>query len=106
VLVYLHVYNEGRVEEGVWLETGQRIGRPSCEGGFAAATHLHFARRYNGEWLPAGREPAPLVLSGWTAHEAEGEYDGTMEKGSLVREACECTLPSLNGLVSDNAPPD
>jgi hypothetical protein len=36
------------------VKTGDRIGHPSCEGGAANATHVHIARRYNGEWIPAG----------------------------------------------------
>ncbi len=105
VLTYLHVYEEGRVEAGVWVERGARIGHPSCEGGFSFATHLHFARRYNGEWVPAGSGPVPLVLSGWTAQQAPDEYDGTMVRGGEVRHACECAESAVNGLVSDNAAP-
>jgi LasA protease len=106
VLTYMHVYEQDRVGPGVWLERGQRVGHPSCEGGFADATHLHLARRYNGEWIPAGRAPVPLVLSGWTAHEAAREYDGTLTKGEQVREAGQHTIDELNGLLSDNTPPD
>jgi murein DD-endopeptidase MepM/ murein hydrolase activator NlpD len=104
VLLYLHVHAEDRVEAGTDLQRGQRIGHPSCEGGFADATHLHFARRYNGEWIPAGSGPAPMVLSGWTAHEDLMPYDGTLTRGEEVRTACECWDDDLNGLVSDNAP--
>jgi len=106
VLTYMHIHSTDRVEVGTWLERGQRIGHPSCEGGYADATHLHFARRYNGEWIPAGRGPVPLVLSGWTAHEGAVEYEGTLTKGDQVREACQCAEDTLNGLLSDNAPPD
>jgi LasA protease len=103
-LLYLHVYAEGRVEAGTHVQRGQRIGHPSCEGGVAEATHLHFARRYNGEWIPAGSGPAPMVLSGWTAHEDVMPYDGTLTRGDEERVACECWNDDLNGLVSDNAP--
>ncbi len=104
VLLYLHIYTEGRVEPGIHLQRGQRIGRPSCEGGFSEATHLHFARRYNGEWIPAGSGPVPMVLSGWTAHEDVMPYDGTLTRGDEVRTAYECWDDDLNGLVSDNGP--
>jgi LysM repeat protein len=104
VLTYLHVASEDRVEAGTWVERGDRIGHPSCEGGVSIATHLHFARRYNGEWIAASDGPVPLVLSGWTAEKGAREYDGTMVKGDQIREACECTLDSFNGLLSDNAP--
>jgi hypothetical protein len=105
VLLYLHVHSQGRVEEGTWLEQGQRIGHPSCEGGAAEATHLHFARRYNGEWIPAGSGECPLVLSGWTAHDGAMPYDGTMTRGSEERVARETWNDELNGLISDNACP-
>jgi LasA protease len=104
VLLYMHIYAEGRVEAGTVLQRGQRIGHPSCEGGFADATHVHLARRYNGEWIPAGSGPVPMVLSGWTAHEDVTPYDGTLTHGDKVRVACECWDDDLNGLVSDNRP--
>jgi LysM repeat protein len=106
VLTYLHMSRIDRVAVGTWLQRGQRIGHPSCEGGAADATHLHFARRYNGEWIPAGSGSVPLVLSEWTAHEATREYDGTMTSGDQTREACQCSDDSLNGIVSDNTPPE
>jgi murein DD-endopeptidase MepM/ murein hydrolase activator NlpD len=105
VFLYLHVFAEGRVEEGVGLERGQRIGHPSCEGGASEATHLHFARRYNGEWIPAGSGPYPMVLSGWTVHEDATPYDGTMTRDGEERVACECWEDEINGLVSDNQSP-
>jgi len=104
VLLYLHIYAEDRVEPGAYVERGQRIGHPSCEGGFSEATHLHFARRYNGEWIPAGSGLVPMVLSGWTAHEDVMPYDGTLTRGDEVRTAYECWDDDLNGLVSDNTP--
>jgi len=104
VLLYMHVGAQDRVEPGTILQRGQRIGHPSCEGGYADATHLHFARRYNGEWIPAGSSPVPMVLSGWTAHEDVMPYEGTLTRGDEVRTACECWNDDLNGLVSDNTP--
>jgi hypothetical protein len=99
VLLYHHIYAEGRVGVGTQLEGGQRIGRPSCEGGVADATHLHFARRYNGEWIPAGRDPAPMVLSGWTAHDGSAPYEGTMTRLKEVRTAAERWDDKTNGLA-------
>jgi len=105
VITYLHVASEGRVPAGTWVEQGQHIGHPSCEGGFADATHLHIARRFNGEWILAGAGPVPFVLSGWTPHEGQSAYDGTLTRGGAIRTACECTLDDYNGLVSDNSRP-
>jgi LasA protease len=101
VLTYLHVASDGRVEQGVVVEQGQRVGRLSCEGGYSEASHLHFARRYNGEWIPAGGGPVPMVLSGWTAHEDAMPYDGTLTRGDQVRTAAECWDDELNGIAAD-----
>jgi hypothetical protein len=105
VLLYLHVYADGRVEEGTYVEQGERIGHPSCEGGASQATHLHIARRYSGEWIPAGSGARPLVLSGWTAHEGQMPYEGSMTRDGEERVACECWEDDINGLVSDNEVP-
>jgi len=105
VLLYLHIYAEGRVEEGTYLERGERIGHPSCEGGASQATHVHLARRYNGAWIPAGSGSCPLTLSGWTARDGRMPYEGTMTRGGEERTACECWEDEINGLVSDNTAP-
>lgn len=101
VLFYLHLYSEGRVEAGAYVQRGQRLGRPSCEGGYSTATHLHFARRYNGEWIPAGEGSTPMVLSGWVAHGTTMPYEGTLTRGNEVRTACECWEDEFNGLLSE-----
>ena len=98
-LFYMHVAVEERVPAGTRVDQGQRIGHPSCEGGYSTATHLHFARKYDGEWLPADGS-CPLVLSGWTAHGSES-YEGTMTKGHLERTACECREDEINGLTAE-----
>jgi hypothetical protein len=82
-LLYLHVASNGRVAKGEWLEQDDRIGHPSCEGGMSTGTHLHFARKYNGEWVTADG-PLPFLLSGWTVYAGEKPYDGTMVKGDKV----------------------
>ena len=47
-ILYLHVSSEERVvKKGDWVEAGDRIGHPSCEGGVATGTHIHIARKYN-----------------------------------------------------------
>jgi len=100
VLFYLHVADEGRAETGRWLDRGDPIGHPSCEGGFAEATHLHFARRFNGEWIAADG-PLPLVLSGWRFYSGGSPYDGTAVRDGEERIACECADPAFNGLLAD-----
>ena len=78
-ILYLHIATAGRIEKGTWVETGDMIGKPSCEGGFATGTHVHIARKYNGEWISADG-PLPFVLSGWTAHAGKSPYQGTLTR--------------------------
>jgi hypothetical protein len=106
VVLYLHIYEADRVAEGASLQQGARIGHPSCEGGAAEASHLHLARRYNGEWIPAGSGASPMTLSGWGAQADRVPYEGTLVRGVEERTACECWEAEINGLVSDNAPAD
>jgi len=94
-ILYLHMASKDRIQAGAVVQVGDRIGRPSCEGGFSNGTHMHFARRYNGEWIPVtcdacapGRERPPLVLNGWTVYGLQGqEYQGYMEKAGDQRVA-------------------
>ena len=82
-LVYLHVATLDRVPVGTYVQTNDRIGHASCEGGIATGTHLHFVRKYNGEWVAADG-PMPFVLSGWTVHAGSAAYMGTLTKGSVT----------------------
>lgn len=79
VLVYMHLTPEGRAGVGTWLNQNDRVGHPSCEGGVSTGTHLHIARKYNGEWLPA-EGPLPLILDGWQAIARPGNYAGMLIK--------------------------
>jgi hypothetical protein len=82
-IMYLHVANQERVAKGQWVEMNDHIGHASCEGGVSTGTHLHIARKYNGEWIPADG-PLPLVLSGWTAIAGKKPYEGQLVKGDKV----------------------
>lgn len=99
VLLYLHIAPTGRVAVGSIVNAGDRIGHPSCEGGEADASHLHFARLYNGQWI--GAEMLPFVLSGWTILPAEQAYDGGMTRGGEWREACNCRDDARNAILAD-----
>jgi hypothetical protein len=90
VIFFYHVATEGRVSEGVQVEVGDLIAHPSCEGGRATGTHVHMARKFNGEWIEADG-PIPFDLGGWTAREGDEPYLGTLERGSNVVEACTCS---------------
>jgi hypothetical protein len=72
-----------RVTEGDWVETSDFLGHPTCEGGIATGTHVHIARKYNGEWLTADG-PLPFVLSGWQVYAGEKSYQGELRQGSQV----------------------
>ena len=82
-IMYLHIEERQRVPLGTYLKTGDKVGHPSCEGGRATGTHVHIARKYNGEWVPADG-PIPFVLDGWTAHNGDEPYLGTLSRGDQV----------------------
>jgi LasA protease len=91
---YLHVGTEGRVPLGSVLKQGDPIGHPSCEGGSATGTHVHVARKYNGEWLPAegiGGGILAFNLEGWIAHNGSLPYLGTLTRNAQVVVACTCS---------------
>jgi LasA protease len=89
VLFYLHLAARDRIAAGVAVRAGDRLGHPSCEGGVSGGTHVHFARKYNGEWIPADGA-IPFVLDGWVSAGLGREYDGTMTNGERTIEACDC----------------
>jgi murein DD-endopeptidase MepM/ murein hydrolase activator NlpD len=79
VLFYLHVADRDRIGPGARVAADAQIGHPSCEGGSATGTHVHIARKYNGEWLSADG-PVPFVLSGWRAANGSRYYEGYLIK--------------------------
>ena len=86
VILYMHVESRDRVQEDVYLTAGERIGHPSCEGGVSSGTHVHLARRYNGEWIAADQS-IPFVLDGWVSSGAGAEYDGFLTREGVTLEA-------------------
>lgn len=86
VLLYMHIETRDRVQAGTYLKTGDRIGHPSCEGGVSSGTHVHLARRYNGEWIPAD-QTLPFILDGWVSRGTGTEYDGFLERNGKTIEA-------------------
>ncbi len=85
-ILYLHIATKERIPVGTWLNQDDPIGHPSCEGGQSTGTHVHIARKYNGEWILAD-SPMPFVLSGWTAHAGKAPYLGQLTKDTMVAEA-------------------
>jgi len=94
-IIYLHIATTNRVPVGTWLEAGDRIGHPSCEGGKSTGTHLHIARKYNGEWVPA-EGPLAFVMSGWKTKSGSEFLQGWLVKGEEVRQA------SIYGIVASH----
>ena len=87
VIYYLHL--SGRAPLGAVLKRGDPVGYPSCEGGRVTGTHVHIARKYNGEWILTD-SPIAFVLGGWTIHNGSAAYKGTLTRGGLIVTACEC----------------
>ena len=91
-ILYMHVESRDRVQAGTYLKAGERIGHPSCEGGYSTGTHLHLARRYNGEWIPADQN-LPFVMGGWVSQGTGIEYEGYLERDGQKVEAWEGDVP-------------
>jgi LasA protease len=89
VIFYLHL--AGIIPPpGTALKPRDPVGLPSCEGGTATGTHVHIARKFNGEWIPAGGAIF-FNLEGWSAQEGSKPYEGTLIKFSNVVKACTCS---------------
>ncbi len=80
---YLHLANTSMPAVGTVLKQGDPIGLPSCEGGTSTGTHVHIARRYNGEWVLASG-PLAFTLEGWAAVNGDEAYDGYLKKDGYV----------------------
>lgn len=93
VIFYLHLGKDEQIQPGMLVKTGDPIGHPSCEGGSATGTHVHIARKYNGEWIPAGGVLA-FNLEGWIAAKGSNEYLGTLKKHGRTVDACTCSDPA------------
>jgi hypothetical protein len=90
----MHVETRDRVQPGTFLKAGEHVGHPSCEGGISTGTHLHIARKFNGEWLSA-LGPTPFNLSGWISAGTGEEYVGSLSRNGVV-------LESYAGISTDN----
>ena len=71
-ILYLHLEPAADLALGQDVAAGRVLGYTSCRGGYSTATHLHIARKYMGEWLPAdcvlcagSANAPPFVLSDW-----------------------------------------
>jgi len=77
-ILYLHL-SDIQVRIGDWVESSDLLGHPSCVGGISTGTHVHIARKYNGEWISADG-PLAFTLGGWQAHAGSAVYEGTLTR--------------------------
>ena len=91
-VLYLHIATRDRVAAGAVVKAGDRLGHPSCEGGVANGTHVHLARRYNGEWISADGD-LPFKLDGWISSGDGTQYNGVLKKGNYAVEAWDSQKP-------------
>jgi LasA protease len=94
-ILYMHVETRDRVQPGTYVVAGERIGHPSCEGGVSNGTHVHLARKYNGEWIAADGN-LPFNLDGWISSGNGVEYDGYLTRGGTQLEAMEGVFDGIN----------
>ncbi len=90
VIFYLHLAIDQRIPLGSDVQVGQFMGYPSCAGGHATGTHVHIARKYNGEWVVAD-SAVPFNMEGWVTHNGSKVYLGTLTKGNSTITACDCS---------------
>jgi murein DD-endopeptidase MepM/ murein hydrolase activator NlpD len=89
-ILYLHLTTSDIPPVGTHLKQGDKIGRPSCEGGETTGTHVHIARKYNGEWIAAD-SALPFNLEGWIPHNGDAPYLGTLTRAGHEIVACTCS---------------
>lgn len=89
-ILYLHVSRVDAPPVGMRVKKGDPIGHPSCERGEATGTHIHIARRYNGEWIPAGGI-IPFDMEGWIVGAGNETYQGTLTRFTQTLRACSCS---------------
>jgi len=91
-VLFLHIATRDRIPTGTIVKAGDRIGHPSCEGGVSNGTHVHLARRYNGEWISADGL-LPFNLDGWISAGTGTEYNGYLKRNGKTVEAWDSRKP-------------
>lgn len=82
-VLYMHLADFQQAVEGTFVERGAPLGHPSCDGGPADGTHVHIARKFNGEWIAADG-PLPFVMDGWVTHAGYRPYEGSLKRGNQL----------------------
>ena len=85
-ILYMHISTKDRVVVGTRVARGDIIGHPSCEGGPASGTHLHIARKFNGEWIAADG-PVPFVMDGWVVKADYQPFEGRLVRAGKTIKA-------------------
>jgi LysM repeat protein len=85
-ILYMHVSEQDRVQKGEYIFANEYISHPSCEGGVSNASHVHVARKYNGEWISADGN-LPFNLDGWVSSGDGTQYNGFLTRANQVIEA-------------------
>lgn len=99
-VTYQHLAPQERVAVSTTLRAGDPIGHPSCAGG-GASTRVSLARRYNGEWVPADRSDAPLVIGGWAVLPGAAAGEGVLIRtGEAQRQAGARKVDAANAVVA------
>ena len=81
--VYGHLVHG--VPPGLEVVQGQRLGHPSCYGGFASGVHVHFGVKFENVWQPV----MDFSLGGWHFERGEEAYEGRMfGPEDAERQAC------------------
>lgn len=101
VIFYLHIEGRDLMTPGSKVKAGDPLGHPSCEGGTATGTHIHIARKYNGEWMTVDG-PIPFVLESWQVKLGSRPYEGTLERFEKVIIACDCANQETNLQATGN----
>jgi LysM repeat protein len=91
-VLYLHIETRDRIPVNTQVKAGERIGHPSCEGGVSNGTHVHIARKFNGEWIPADQN-LPFIMDGWVSQGTGIEYNGYLVKNENIVEAWDSRKP-------------
>ncbi len=102
-LFYFHMSDTDRIPVGTEVKTGDRIGRVDCMYGKTDGSHVHFARRYKGAFVPVNDPSAPMNLSGWSFQSTGSEYIGYAKHAKLGRLGASCCQDDeLDSLITSN----
>lgn len=105
VMMYVHMeVDTMNIIEGKQVRAGTRLGHPGCAGETrSTSTHVHMARKYNGEWIAADG-PLPFELGGWRAIAGAKIYQGKLVSARLGSELEACMCVADNQVLSASVP--